>query len=216
MQALRIWNAAIDTLHRLNPKRASTPIERNPFDMEELSSTLPALQAEHVGNKQDDARALDTKPGPKGWHWLLSRGLFDVQVSLSQYSVYKGDPRGSEYFIRQARSLADALHASVAISKAVCLHIRLLILWKQPIKCPDLFATAEQLTDQVSSYSHGFDFLNNYKIQSPQITEILGQKAQYYESTGNLVKAMKCLITAGKLLNQYDGVINSTLNSLQW
>jgi hypothetical protein len=155
MQALRIWNAAIDTLQRLNPTRAPTPVERNPFDMEDLTSSLPALQAEPVGNKQDDTRALDTRPSPKGWHWVLSRGLFDVQLSLSQYSIYKGDPRGSEYFIRQARSLADALHAPVAISKAICLHIRLLILWKQPRKCPDLFAAVEQLTDQVSSYYHG-------------------------------------------------------------
>jgi hypothetical protein len=154
MQALRIWNAAIDTLQRLNPKRAPTP-ERNPFDMEELTSTLPAPQAEHVGNKPDDARILDTNLGPKGWHWILFRGLFDVQMSLSQYSIYKGDPRGSEYFIRQAHSLADALHAPVTISKAVCLHITLFMMWKQPIKGPDLFTAAEQLTDRVSSYSHG-------------------------------------------------------------
>jgi hypothetical protein len=156
MQALRLWNAAIDTLQRLTPKRTPIPVERNPFDMEELTSTLSALQGEQVsGNKQDDARAIDTNPSPKGWHWVLSRGLFDVQVSLSQYSIYKGDPRGSEYFIRQARSLADALHAPVAISKAICLQIRLLILWKQPTKCPALLAAADQLTDQVSSYYRG-------------------------------------------------------------
>jgi separase len=152
MQALRIWNAAIDTLQRLNPKRAPAPVERNPFDMEELVSALPAPQAEHAGNKPDDVRTLDTNPGPKGWHWILFRGLFDIQISLSQYSVYKGDPRGSEYFIRQAHSLADALHAPVAISKAICLHITLLMMWKKPIKVPGLFTAAEQLTDRVSSY----------------------------------------------------------------
>jgi hypothetical protein len=53
-------------------------------------------------------------------------------------------------------------------------------------------------------------------MQSPQITEILVLKAQHHDSTGNPVEAMDCLISAGKLLNQYDGETNPTLNSLLW
>lgn len=150
MQALRIWNAAADAIQRLTPKQEPKTMERNPFDMDELASTLTNLQDEELGEKPAESHPFDPRSGPKGWNWVLAKGLFEVQIALANYNIHKGNPRGAEYFCDQARLLADKLHAPKIISNVMCLHANLLMLWKQPKESLELINTAERHCGGVS------------------------------------------------------------------
>ncbi|KAI0777838.1 peptidase family C50-domain-containing protein [Trametes elegans] len=119
LQALRLWNRAIDTLSRLQPSVPKQPSqEDNPFEVPK-----PANDAAAVSQMQEPkvlspaasrAQAFRDSSG-----WRLAEGLLSTLLALSQAYEARGSAREAEFFAQQTRDLAEALHAPVMVSRAL-------------------------------------------------------------------------------------------------
>ncbi|KAG8895793.1 hypothetical protein FRC00_006914 [Tulasnella sp. 408] len=112
MQALRLWNRALDTLTKLRqpalPASSSSP---NPFQV----------------SAQDQAISTDDKPGsPRLWdamidglHWRLADGVVTTLFALGRLHHIRGSVKNSEFFTQKANELATSLNAPLLISRAL-------------------------------------------------------------------------------------------------
>ncbi|KAI0824951.1 peptidase family C50-domain-containing protein [Trametes gibbosa] len=125
LQALRLWNRAVDTLSRLRPPttpKAAT--EDNPFEVPQKPATSdkavsqPQLQEPRVLSPHASrAHAFLDSSG-----WRLAEGLLCTLLALSQAYAARGSAREAEFFAQQTRELAQALHAPVMVSRALAQH----------------------------------------------------------------------------------------------
>ncbi len=119
MQALRLWNRAIDTISRLQPSAPKQPAEDNPFEIvpqqAEDSTTKNAIQETRVLSPR--AERAQVLLDPAGWR--LAEGLLSTLLLLSQAYAARGSAREAEFFTQQTKDLAQSLHAPVMISRAL-------------------------------------------------------------------------------------------------
>ncbi|KAI0634651.1 peptidase family C50-domain-containing protein [Trametes polyzona] len=118
LQALRLWNRAVDTLSRLQPSPPKPAQEDNPFEVPKQSDedkAVSQVQEPRVLSPQASrAQAfLDASS------WRLAEGLLSTLLALSQAYAARGSAREAEFFAQQTRDLAQALHAPVMVSRAL-------------------------------------------------------------------------------------------------
>lgn len=151
MQALRVSNAALESLQKFKSDSAIN-MERNPFDMDGLLSTLPAGTDDAPCGHSDSALDRLHAPVPRGWHWKLGRILLEVQLATARYHVYKGNPRGAEYFLGQARTVAGILHGPTVVCEVHCLEANLFMHWGRVDDAIESLRFAEEHSRSVSIY----------------------------------------------------------------
>lgn len=142
MQALRLWQSAIEIMRKFSPKQALKPEERNPFDMDELTDALPEV------SKTVTEVASDNKPGPSGWNWVLAEGLFETYLSLAKYQFNKGNYRDAEYFVLQANELAGSIDAPTSNVRALCFQAELTLYLARYDDTKDLLENTKQYSNQ--------------------------------------------------------------------
>lgn len=127
---MRIWRAAIEVTQRFHPKPLSQPvIDKNPFDMEELASALPASESPGGEDANTKTPSLQ-RPGPEGWHLVLARESLETQSRLAEHYLKMGNHRDAEHFIQQCLTLSETLGAPVQSVKSLYRHADLrLRLW---------------------------------------------------------------------------------------
>ncbi|KIO19106.1 hypothetical protein M407DRAFT_31256 [Tulasnella calospora MUT 4182] len=112
MQALRLWNRALDTLTKLRqPTLPASSSEPNPFQV----------------SAQDQTTSSDDKPGsPRMWdamidglHWRLADGVVTTLFALGRLHYVRGSVKNSEFFTQRANELATSLNAPLLISRAL-------------------------------------------------------------------------------------------------
>ncbi|KAI0360283.1 hypothetical protein OH77DRAFT_1393661 [Trametes cingulata] len=118
LQALRLWNRAIDTLSRLQPSTPKPATEDNPFEVPKPADTdraVAQMQETRVLSPQASrAQAFLDSSG-----WRLAEGLLSTLIALSQAYAARGSAREAEFFAQQTKELAQSLHAPVMISRAL-------------------------------------------------------------------------------------------------
>ncbi|TBU21185.1 hypothetical protein BD311DRAFT_835203 [Dichomitus squalens] len=122
MQALRLWNRAIDTLSRLQPSTPTSkqPAEDNPFEVtaKQPEDSSPSIQETRILSP----RASKAHVFVDSCGWRLAEGLLSTLLSLSQAYAARGSAREAEFFVQQIKDLAESLHAPVMISRALAQH----------------------------------------------------------------------------------------------
>lgn len=120
LQALRLWNRAIDTMSRLRPSGLTTNTDTDPFDMSSLNETLPVSGPAASGEERRKPRLLsDRQPLISELEWRISEGLLFTMLFLTEVYFSKGSPREAEYFARQIADLAENLNSPAMVSRAV-------------------------------------------------------------------------------------------------
>ncbi|RDX51597.1 hypothetical protein OH76DRAFT_1346650 [Lentinus brumalis] len=114
LQALRLWNRAIDTISRLQPTTPKPPADDNPFAV-----TPKQGEDAHPETKVLSPRASRADAFLDSSSWRLAEGLLSTLLSLSQAYAARGSAREAEFFVQQTKDLAQAVHAPVMISRAL-------------------------------------------------------------------------------------------------
>lgn len=117
LQSLRLWNRAMDNLTRLNPPPPKPTQDDNPFDMSALNEALPSEAA-----PLPDPTPQTIVPPQRHLDSLglrISEGLLTVLFNLAQTYLIRGSAKESEFFIKQALDLAQALNAPAILSRAL-------------------------------------------------------------------------------------------------
>ena len=120
LQALRLWNRAIDAISRLQPSTPKQPTDDNPF-------AITPKQPEDSKNALQEPRVLSSRASSPevlldSSGWRLAEGLLSTLLSLSQAYAARGSAREAEFFALQTKDLAESLHAPVMISRAMAQH----------------------------------------------------------------------------------------------
>lgn len=124
LQALRLYHRAIDTFTRLapTPKPAGSD---NPFDMTGLKDALQSVQTDTPGAQQPPApdqpprKTYARRSALSSLEWRVASGLLSTLFALAQAYQARGSAREAEYFVAQAKDLAESLNASAMICRAV-------------------------------------------------------------------------------------------------
>ncbi|KDQ52064.1 hypothetical protein JAAARDRAFT_40451 [Jaapia argillacea MUCL 33604] len=122
LQSLRLWNRAMENLTRLGPSVAPTskPTQpSNPFDMADIKDALTNTS----GGVDSQADSLPKTPrstsSTDGLEWRIAEGLLSTLFALAQAYFHRGFAREAEYFIEQARDLAESLNIPAILSRAL-------------------------------------------------------------------------------------------------
>ncbi|KAI0646724.1 peptidase family C50-domain-containing protein [Trametes meyenii] len=118
LQALRLWNRAIDTLSRLQPSVPKPATEDNPFVMPKPSTKEQAIaQVQEMRVLSPQASRAQAFLDSSGWR--LAEGLLSTLLALSQAYAARGSAREAEFFAQQTKELAETLHAPVMVGRAL-------------------------------------------------------------------------------------------------
>ncbi|KAG8959161.1 hypothetical protein FRC03_008372, partial [Tulasnella sp. 419] len=115
MQALRLWNRAIDALLRLqhNPTAtASLPASSsNPF--------APSASPSESTSATEPPRQTTRDSWLDGVQWRLAEGLVGTLFAAGKANYVRGSLKAAEYFIQRANELATSLNSPVLLSRAL-------------------------------------------------------------------------------------------------
>ena len=111
LQALRLYNRAIETTARLYPQQSPKPDhdDDNPF-------------GEPSANKQTVAKpkpSYSRRNAMEGLEWRICDELLSTLFALAQAYFARGSTREAEYFAQQAQDLASAINAPTMVSRAL-------------------------------------------------------------------------------------------------
>ena len=111
LQALRLYNRAIETASRLHPQQLvkPEPDEDNPFGEPSKNNTAV------VKPKSSYSR----RNAMEGLEWRVCDGLLSTLFALAQAYFARGSAREAEYFAQQAQDLADAINTPTMVSRAL-------------------------------------------------------------------------------------------------
>jgi separase len=126
LQALRLWNRALDALARLHQPppdaRASKP-EDNPF----LAPPVVTPSVPSVEPPTQPSKNYNHRKYLHSVEWRISVGLASTLLALSKAYIRRGSPRESEFFAQQALDFAYSLRLPAMIGSAWChkAHVQL-------------------------------------------------------------------------------------------
>ncbi|KAF8986511.1 peptidase family C50-domain-containing protein [Cyathus striatus] len=178
-QSLRLWNRAVDNLHRLNPSiKPEIQPDHDPFDSRDESRK----------NTSSSGKAAATYRRPKdAFEWRISEGLLVTLFSLNQMYLNRGSPREAEYFAQQAQSLAESLNAPAALGRALAKKGEVSMqLGKLEEGYTYLLSASQALHD-----IPGIDIMNIYRLQ-----------AEYKEKTEHFQDAELIYARTAKMLEE--------------
>ncbi|TBU57165.1 peptidase family C50-domain-containing protein [Dichomitus squalens] len=199
MQALRLWNRAIDTLSRLQPSTPTKqPAEENPFE-------VTSKQPEDSGPSSQETRILSPRASKAhvfvdSCGWRLAEGLLSTLLSLSQAYAARGSAREAEFFVQQTKDLAESLHAPVMISRALAQHGELQI-------------QLGQLQEGHQSLMRAAELVMHLK--GPDAAEIRRLQGRYNQLSADSKGARQLFEEATTLLDEL-GSMFSALDGANW
>ncbi|EIW51672.1 separase [Trametes versicolor FP-101664 SS1] len=193
LQALRLWNRAIDTLSRLQPTTPKPAPEDNPFEVPK-----PANPAQAVAQLQEprvlSPHASRAPSALDSSGWRLAEGLLCTLLALAQAYAARGSAREAEFFAQQTRELAGALHAPVMVSRALAqlgeLQIQMGLLQKGHAA----------LMEAAALVGH---------LRGPDVAEIRRLQGRYRELSADSKGAQVLFEEATSLLDELGGVFAS-------
>ncbi|KAH8099548.1 peptidase family C50-domain-containing protein [Cristinia sonorae] len=125
MQALRLYHRAIDTFTRLIPPPPKPAASDNPFDMTSVADALNTVKDVTPGPQQLPApdnpprKTYTRKSTMSALEWRVATGLLSTLFALAQTYLARGSAREAEYFVTQAKDLAESLNASAMTCRAL-------------------------------------------------------------------------------------------------
>ncbi|KAH9848957.1 peptidase family C50-domain-containing protein [Lenzites betulinus] len=191
LQALRLWNRAVDTLSRLQPPPTpKAAADDNPFEVRTKRDTdtavSPLPEPRVLSPHAARAHAFLDAAG-----WRLAEGLLGTLLALAQAYAARGSAREAEFFAQQARELAQALHAPVVVARALAQQGEL------QIQLGQLAAGHAALMEAAALVGH---------LQGPDAAEIGRLRGRYSLLSADAKGAQVLFEEATRLLDELGGV----------
>ncbi|PVG00070.1 hypothetical protein CPB86DRAFT_782920 [Serendipita vermifera] len=202
MQCLRIWNTAISITHAFISKSEPKAPERNPFAMEEVASALPSLTPSLDTDLRGDSARKPSRSLPDDWQWYLAGGLTEIHYVLSEYHFLKGNFKDAEYFAKQARQVAESIHALERMLKAEILLADIQLHRGRLSEADNLLASVETRMSEAES-------------NDLSAVDLLRVRGLFYDQTYELDNASTSYTKAEGLLLQFDKTVEQIIASYQ-
>ncbi|THV00746.1 hypothetical protein K435DRAFT_963900 [Dendrothele bispora CBS 962.96] len=197
LQSLRLWNRAFESLSKLHaPLAPKSSEDSNPFEVSSLRNALPTETPQPL---QDQTKKVYTRRSSMNHlEWRISRHLLESMFALSQAYLRRGSPREAQYFIEQARDLAEALNASALICRALARNGELQMLQGKLEAGLEEVVQLDQMLEGVS----GTDVADIYRVRGDleQKGALMEDADQHYEA------ALKILEEFDQTFGKLDGI----------
>lgn len=121
LQALRLWNRAIEMLSKVvpaEPTKAADDDTDNPF-LEKPTSNDAKTQAKTNEKPSSPRKVTPRLPALDGIEWRVAHGLLVTLFALTQAYIARGSPREAEYFAQQAKDVAESLNTPAMVGRAL-------------------------------------------------------------------------------------------------
>ncbi|EKM60615.1 uncharacterized protein PHACADRAFT_203784 [Phanerochaete carnosa HHB-10118-sp] len=121
LQALRLWNRAIEMLSKVvpaEPTKAADDDTENPF-LEKPTTHGAKTQAKANEKPLSPRKIIPRLPALDGIEWRVSHGLLVTLFALTQAYIARGSPREAEYFAQQAKDVAESLNTPAMVGRAL-------------------------------------------------------------------------------------------------
>ncbi|KAG8835933.1 hypothetical protein FRC17_000018 [Serendipita sp. 399] len=194
MQAVRLQKTAVDFIRRSTKVEEAQPVERNPFDMDDLSAALPDSQALH--SSKDSSTIVNSSPRFEGWHWYFADGLLEATMATAMYHLSKGNHRDAAFFAQEARKLSEGIFSSPGIARSILVEIQISLHLGQ------LDLAYQSLTDAVDIISD-----HKHSLADSQRSWLL---SSYYQRKGEYRQAEALLKAAENSLRNLDRLLGPT------
>ncbi|KAF5368828.1 hypothetical protein D9758_003030 [Tetrapyrgos nigripes] len=201
LQSLRLWNRAFESLSKLHAPPTSKPSaeESNPFEVSSLRNALPSeTQTPQPLQGEQTKKVYNRRPSMNHLEWRISRHLLEAMFTLSQAYLRRGSPREAQYFLEQARDLAEALNASAFFCRAVARNGELQMLQGRLQDGLEEFVQLEEVMRDVSET----DVADIYRVRGDleQRGALVEDANQHYEA------ALKILEEFDQTFGRLDGI----------
>ncbi|QRW18740.1 cysteine peptidase C50 [Rhizoctonia solani] len=163
MQSLRLWNRAIDILLRLTEKiQPSAPAEpANPFEVQSTLAKAPTLDEASQAKKTVSRGAI-----MDGVQWQIAQGLLRTIFDLGEAYSLRGSVREAEYFLGQAESLSESLHAPLGVGRSLLKQAELKMARGLLDEALETLAKAEEIVaDPISTDTSYLNYLLGHHRQ---------------------------------------------------
>ncbi|KAF8708110.1 Peptidase family C50, partial [Rhizoctonia solani] len=163
MQSLRLWNRAIDILLRLTEKiQPSAPAEpANPFEVQSTLAKAPTLDEASQAKKTVSRGAI-----MDGIQWQIAQGLLRTIFDLGEAYSLRGSVREAEYFLGQAESLSESLHAPLGVGRSLLKQAELKMARGLLDEALETLAKAEEIVaDPISTDTSYLNYLLGHHRQ---------------------------------------------------
>lgn len=194
MQALRLWNRAVDTLSKIAP--VSAPSEGaadldNPFLAEPAPRTGKTTDNGKLANIASPSKTTPRLPALNGIEWRVAHGLLVTLFALTQAYVSRGSPREAEYFAQQAKDVAESLNTPAMVGRALA-------------RIGEIYLHLHQVEDSHASLAKAAEYLAG--TVGPDAAEIRRLHAEHSRLHSDGTEAPQLYEEAMAMLEELDGV----------
>ncbi|CAE6344415.1 unnamed protein product [Rhizoctonia solani] len=162
-QSLRLWNRAIDILLRLTEKiQPNAPAEpANPFEVQGTLAKAPSLDEASQAKKTVTRGAI-----MDGVQWQIAQGLLRTIFDLGEAYSLRGSVREAEFFLGQAESLSESLHAPLGVGRSLLKQAELKMARGLLDEALETLAKAEEIVaDPISTDTSYLNYLLGHHRQ---------------------------------------------------
>ncbi|KIP07348.1 hypothetical protein PHLGIDRAFT_30059 [Phlebiopsis gigantea 11061_1 CR5-6] len=194
LQALRLWNRAVDTLSKIAP--VSAPSEGaadldNPFLAEPAPRTGKTTDNGKLANIASPSKTTPRLPALNGIEWRVAHGLLVTLFALTQAYVSRGSPREAEYFAQQAKEVAESLNTPAMVGRALA-------------RIGEIYLHLHQVEDSHASLAKAAEYLAG--TVGPDAAEIRRLHAEHSRLHSDGTEAPQLYEEAMAMLEELDGV----------
>jgi separase len=194
LQALRLWNRAVDTISKVAPVEAVKDVSSesdNPFLVEATDGTSMDQKKTNgtFSSPSMPHRSTLRLPALDGIEWRVAHGLIVNLFALTQAYLARGSPREAEYFAQQARDVAESLNTPAMAGRALA-------------RVGEIYLHLHQVEDSHASLVKAAEFAAG--TAGPDTAEISRLRAEYSRLHSNEKEAQQLYEQAMAMLEELD------------
>lgn len=193
LQALRLWNRAIETLSKVAPADSVKTAEDdadNPF-LERPASDAAKAQVKANEKSLSPRRITPRLPALDGIEWRVAHGLLITLFALTQAYVARGSPRQAEYFAQQAKDVAESLNTPAMVGRALA-------------RIGEIYLHLHQIEDSHASLTKAAELAAD--TAGPDVAEIRRLHAEHSRRHSDGQHAQQLYDEAMNMLEELDNV----------
>ncbi|KAI0298727.1 peptidase family C50-domain-containing protein [Multifurca ochricompacta] len=154
LQAIRLWNRAVNMLCHLSSREGSgngTPAPSNPFDVSPGSGKASPTKDENNSFPGSSSVLHSARTFTNGVEWQIAEGLLETTLSLARVYFRRGSVREAEYFMREAEQLASAINAPALLCRVLTMKVELELQLRQLDAALITLRTATASLDEITN-----------------------------------------------------------------
>ncbi|GJE92064.1 cysteine peptidase C50 [Phanerochaete sordida] len=193
LQALRLWNRAVETLAKVVPPEPTQTVESdsdNPF-LEKPSGGNTKTPPKPNEKPSSPKKVMPRLPALDGIEWRVAHGLLVTLFALAQAYLARGSPREAEYFAQQAKDVADSLDTPAMVGRALA-------------RIGEIYLHLHQVEDSHASLTKAAELAAD--TAGPDVAEIGRLRAEHSRRHSDGKHAQQLYDEAMNMLEELDSV----------